>query len=429
MVRKMKKSKVVLVRCDSYDEELVYSRLRAGIACLGGLSSFIQPDEKVLMKLNLVRDAEVERAVTVHPAIVVQLARIFSEDGYSHVKAGDSPGIGKGMAIMNRLGITDGLRKYGAEPAAFDEAVPMDNPGGVHAKHFVMAKDVLEADALVSVCKMKTHALEHLTGAVKNQYGCIEGANKAAGHTKYPSAESMARMLVDLNLYVKPRLYIMDGIMAMEGNGPTSGDPTPMHTILMSADPVALDSVFAALVHVNPEIIPTETAGEMMGLGTYHPENIEVVVVDPELPLTADRATSAENSVVGLKSVPINADSKTDVKEHTGVSAEMRAEPRIMTTQEAAERYGNPDFNVIRGRGEVHGWMGLVTRLRIFSPKPRIDASKCVKCGVCVKSCPVEGKAIHFSNGRQNPPVYNYRKCIRCFCCQEMCPHKAIYTK
>ena len=387
MVRNMKKSKVVLVRCDSYDEELVYSRLRAGIACLGGLSSFIQPDEKVLMKLNLVRDAEVERAVTVNPAIVVQLARIFAEDGFSHVKAGDSPGIGKGMAIMNRLGITDGLRKYGAEPAAFDEAVPVDNSGGIHAKHFMMARDVLEADALVSVCKMKTHALEHLTGAVKNQYGCIEGANKAAGHTKYPSAESMARMLVDLNLYVKPRLYIMDGIMAMEGNGPTSGDPTQMHTILMSADPVALDSVFAALVHVNPEIIPTETAGEMMGLGTYHPENIEVVVVDPELP------------------------------------------PVSMTTQEAAERYGNPDFNVIRGRGEVHGWMGLVTRLRIFSPKPRIDASKCVKCGVCVRSCPVEGKAIHFSNGRQNPPVYNYRKCIRCFCCQEMCPHKAIYTK
>ena len=390
-MRKMKKSKVVLVRCESYDEELVYSRLRTGIACLGGLSSFIQPDEKVLMKLNLVRDAEVERAVTVHPAIVVQLARIFSEDGYSHVKAGDSPGIGKGMAIMNRLGITDGLRKYGAEPAAFDEAVPVDNPGGVHAKHFVMAKDVLEADALVSVCKMKTHALEHLTGAVKNQYGCIEGANKAAGHTKYPSAESMARMLVDLNLFVKPRLYIMDGIMAMEGNGPTSGDPTPMHTILMSADPVALDSVFAALVHVNSAIIPTETAGEMMGLGTYHPENIEVAVVDPDL--SAD------------------------------------AEPIIMTPQEAAERYGNSEFNVIRGRGEVHGWMGLVTRLRIFSPKPRIDASKCVKCGVCVKSCPVEGKAIHFSNGKQNPPVYNYRKCIRCFCCQEMCPHKAIYTK
>lgn len=382
-------SKVVLVRCDSYDEELVYSRLRAGIACLGGLSAFIRPEEKVLLKLNLVRDADVERAVTVHPAVAVQLARIFSEDGYTHVKAGDSPGFGRGMAIMKNLGILDGLKKYGAEPAAFDEAVRVENPDGIHAKQFMMAGDVVEADALVSVCKMKTHALEHLTGAVKNQYGCIEGANKAAGHTKYPSAESMARMLVDLNMYVKPRLYIMDGIMAMEGNGPTSGDPTPMHTLLLSQDPVALDSVFAALVHVDPEIIPTETAGEMMGLGTYHFDQIDVLAVDP-----AEQAPYVR-----------------------------------MTPQEAAERYGNPDFNVIRGRGKVHGWMGLATHLRIFSPKPHIDASRCVKCGICVKSCPVEGKAIHFSEGRQNPPVYNYRKCIRCFCCQEMCPHKAIYTK
>lgn len=418
---KMMKSKVVLVRCDSYDEELVYSRLRAGLACLGGLSAFIRPEEKVLLKLNLVRDADVERAVTVHPAVVVQLARIFAEDGYTHVKAGDSPGIGRGMAIMKNLGILDGLRKYGAEPAAFEEAVHVENPRGIHAKQFIMAKDVIDADALVSVCKMKTHALEHLTGAVKNQYGCIEGANKAAGHTKYPSAESMARMLVDLNLYVKPRLYIMDGIIAMEGNGPTSGDPVPMHTILMSQDPVALDSVFASLVHVDPEIIPTETAGEMMRLGTYRSENIDVLVVDPaadDCRMKRPAETAAQTGTE--KAEPAETADQTPADQVQYVT---------MTPQEAAERYGNPDFNVIRGREKVHGWMGLAMNLRIFSPKPRIDASKCVKCGICVKSCPVEGKAIHFSRGKQNPPVYNYRKCIRCFCCQEMCPHKAIYTK
>lgn len=85
--------------------------------------------------------------------------------------------------------------------------------------------------------------------------------NKAIGHTKYPSADSFARMLIDLNQYVKPRLYIMDGITAMEGNGPGSGDPVAMNLILMSTDPVALDSVFARLVYLKPEMVPTNYHG------------------------------------------------------------------------------------------------------------------------------------------------------------------------
>ena len=123
----------------------------------------------------------------------------------------------------------------------------MDFPQGVHAKRFMLARDVLDAEALVSVCKMKTHALEHITGAVKNQYGCVQGFHKAKGHTLYSDPVSFARMLGDLNRLVKPRLYIMDGITAMEGNGPTSGDPVPMHLLLLSTDPVALDSVFCHL--------------------------------------------------------------------------------------------------------------------------------------------------------------------------------------
>lgn len=62
-----------------------------------------------------------------------------------------------------------------------------------------------------------------------------------------------------------------------------------------------------------------------------------------------------------------------------------------------------------------------------WSSWPRIVAQKCIKCGICVDACPVEGKALQFNDGkRTSPPVYNYSKCIRCFCCQEMCPKKAI---
>ena len=274
------------------------------------------------------------------------------------------------------------LKKYGCRMAAFDEAVRTEYPEGIHAKEFMLAQDVIEADAIVSVCKMKTHALEHITGAVKNQYGCVQGKHKAAGHTRYPSAESMARMIVDLNLLVRPRLYVMDGIVAMEGNGPTSGDPVPMKILLFSTDPVALDSVFARLVYLDPEAVPTEVAGAQMGLGTWKEEEIVL--------LTPDGAVSME---------------------------------------EAVQKYGRPDFRVIRKKGKAEGIMNTVTILRFLKPGPRIDADKCRKCGVCVESCPVEGKALTFSKGRNHPPVYNYRNCIRCFCCQEMCPHKAIYVR
>lgn len=380
--RKRLKSTVALVPCGSYEPEKVYQALREGLELIGGIGKYIRKDEKVLLKLNLVREADADRAVTTHPAVAEMLARILSEEDYSDVSAGDSGGFGSSIKSMERLGMREELKKYGCRMAAFDEAVRTEYPEGIHAKEFMLAQDVIEADAIVSVCKMKTHALEHITGAVKNQYGCVQGKHKAAGHTRYPSAESMARMIVDLNLLVRPRLYVMDGIVAMEGNGPTSGDPVPMKILLFSTDPVALDSVFARLVYLDPEAVPTEVAGAQMGLGTWKEEEIVL--------LTPDGAVSMG---------------------------------------EAVQKYGRPDFRVIRKKGKAEGIMNTVTILRFLKPGPRIDTDKCRKCGVCVESCPVEGKALTFSKGRNHPPVYNYRKCIRCFCCQEMCPHKAIYVR
>jgi Pyruvate/2-oxoacid:ferredoxin oxidoreductase delta subunit len=229
---------------------------------------------------------------------------------------------------------------------------------------------------------MKTHALERITGAVKNSYGFIYGRNKAIGHTKYPSADSFARMLIDLNRYVKPRLYIMDGIVAMEGNGPGSGDPVNMNVLLISEDPVALDSVFCSLIHLKPQMVPTNFHGEKMGLGSWKSECIELLTPEGEISI-----------------------------------------------EEAVRRYGNPDFRVDRRAVRNGTWERLAKALNIFQKKPYIDEKKCARCGICVESCPVQGKAVNFKNGKAKPPVYDYKKCIRCFCCQEMCPKKAIRVK
>ena len=205
------KSRVVLIACDSYEKGQVYKKLKTGLKLLGPLDSYIDKEEKVLLKLNLVRGAAAERAVTTHPAVAEALAGILREEGYGHLAAGDSSGFGSPLKIMKDLGLEEAFRKYGVEMKEFREAVRTEFPEGIHARQFMLAKDVLEADALISVCKMKTHALEHITGAVKNQYGCVQGFHKAKGHTLYADPVSFARMLADLNRLVKPRLYVMDG--------------------------------------------------------------------------------------------------------------------------------------------------------------------------------------------------------------------------
>ncbi len=147
----------------------------------------------------------------------------------------------------------------------------------------MMAQDVLEADALISVCKMKTHALEHITGAVKNQYGCICGLHKAKGHTIYPNADSFARMLIHLNQSIKPRL-LYHGWSHCHGRQWTyirrSGSDG---VILMSRDPVALDSVFCHLIHLDPEYVPTNIHGRKMGLGTWKEEEIEILTPEGQI--------------------------------------------------------------------------------------------------------------------------------------------------
>ena len=260
------KSKVVLIPCSSYEDETLYRCLKQGLELLGGLESLIKKNEKVLFKPNLVRSAKRERAVVTDPAVMENVFRIFREQGYEHLACGDSCGIGSAGKAMKECHMDAALEKYGVELKEFQDEQRVETLRG---RTLTLAKDVLEADALVSVCKMKTHALERVTGAVKNQYGCICGMHKAMGHTQYPNADIFARMLADLNLTVKPRLYIMDGITAMEGNGPTSGDPIPMNVLLFSEDPVALDTVFCHLVYLDPELVPTNVHGEKMGLGTW----------------------------------------------------------------------------------------------------------------------------------------------------------------
>ncbi len=371
----MEKSRVALIACETYDNGRVYEAVRAGFELIGGLSSFIKPGEKIVLKPNVLIGASPEKCVCTHPAVFRAAGRLLLEAGAS-VTCGDSPGFG-GCAVNMRLaGLKGAADELGIGLADFARGRVVFHKGALLNRRFIIANGVLDADGLVSLPKLKTHGLTRMTGAVKNQFGCVPGLLKGQHHARTPDPYNFATMLVDLNTLIRPRLYIMDAVMAMEGNGPRSGNPRKLGVLLLSSDPVAMDAVACKIIDLNPAFVPTSEPGERAGLGTYRYENIEIVGED-------------------------------------------------------VASFICRDFDVVR-KPPVSASGGRFSKFfkNRTSARPVIDEALCTRCGTCIRHCPVSPRAVDWVNGdKSRPPVHNYNLCIRCFCCQEMCPEGAIYVK
>ncbi len=371
-------AKVALVPCADYKDAA--AAVREAINLIGGVDAIIKKEEKLLLKPNFLTKCPPEKACTTHPEVFFGVAKYLLDNGYNNLFYGDSPGHGEVKTVADESGVGAVANELNIPLGDFTAGKNVSYPDGVTAKEFVIANGVLDCDGIINICKMKTHMLERITGAEKNIFGCVFGLNKGASHVKYPNALEFAKMLADLNLMLKPRLHVMDGVIAMEGNGPQSGTPKKMGVILASTDPIALDTLFASLVHLDPMLVPTITVGASRGLGEGDAEKIEVL-------------TKGET----------------------------------ITVKEAVKRFGDPDFDVYRGAADKGEIKQLKPFKKLIRRKPKIKRTLCVACGICVKSCPVPGGALHF-NKKGKPPVYDYTKCIECYCCQEMCPKKAIYA-
>ena len=365
-----------IVPCPDYDPARVRAALEEAIAGAGGLD-WVRPGMRIGVKVNLCAGLRPERAATTHPVPTAELCRMLVERGAS-VVVGDSPGEPFTGAVLGRIYSATGMRlveEAGAELNRDFSHHTVSYPAAVTVKEFELCSWLERCDAVISFCKLKSHGLMGMTAAVKNLYGILPGTLKSEYHFRYPDPMAFADMLVDLNEYLRPRLYLCDAVETMEGNGPTQGTPRHMGALLAGTDPYAMDRLCAWLVGEEERELPYLEAAKRRGL--LSPDGEPDSLSDAAPFRQADFRRSGATSSWFL-SDPSDGAIRALLKK--GVAFLLRSRPQLY--------------------------------------------EGCVGCGHCRDLCPA--KAITIRNGRA---VIDRRKCVRCFCCQEFCPTGAMRVR
>jgi uncharacterized protein (DUF362 family) len=237
---------------------------------LGGMAQFVKKNETVLLKVNLLSAKKgPEQAVTTHPELVRAVARAVR-------KAGGKPYIGDSPAgAFSKRTLTKAYERSGLRDMAAEEKIPLnlntaskkvDIPEGKRLQRSPICEFALKADKVIALPKLKTHSMQYLTLACKIMYGVVPGLTKAKYHAQFPRKVQFADMMLDILTIVKPQLYIMDGILAMQGQGPGSGDPVNLDLVLASTDHVAMDIAVCKIMGIEPVGIPALKMAKVRGL-------------------------------------------------------------------------------------------------------------------------------------------------------------------
>jgi len=368
---------VAIVPCDSYQPQPVQAALEQAITAATGWD-WLQPGSKVAIKTNLVAPMKKEQAATTHPAVLAALTRLLLQRGAAQVVVGDSPGGLFTEAALNHAYQVTGLAEVQQAGAVLNRnfaTADICYPEAKIAKFFTCTAWLQEADVIIDACKLKSHGMMGLSAAAKNMFGVIPGTQKPEYHFRFPNAADFADMILDLDTYFHPALCIGDGIVGMEGNGPTQGKPRAIGVVMASVSPHKLDLAAAELLGMQPDTVPTLVAARGRG---WIPETAQQLRIYGSI---------AQNRVPDFE--------KLDV--HNDIT------------------FGNMAGGGLVGKA----FSKLAARALNSKPLPR--KKECIGCGKCAGICPAN--AITLKN---RLPEIDREKCIRCFCCQEFCPVGAM---
>jgi uncharacterized protein (DUF362 family)/Pyruvate/2-oxoacid:ferredoxin oxidoreductase delta subunit len=254
------KKKVILLKIEEYQHQLIYSKLKKAIQENFSLKELYPTADKILLKPNLLIPVPAKEAITTHPAVISAVGCILKDMGFS-VSIADNPSVfntqNKVSYVYQQTGVSAIAGEYGfnllyPEKSYIREGIPLS----------WWSKDF----AIVNIAKAKTHSLTTLTLAVKNLYGCISGAHKSYLHRCYPRPQDFIKVLLQLYCLLKPPLSIIDGVVSLQGEGPASnGEPVKTNFIALGNDALALDKVVSNYLGVaqsrNPLINKAVEAG------------------------------------------------------------------------------------------------------------------------------------------------------------------------
>ncbi len=381
-----KNEPVAISRVESYDTDKIEGVLRRQFDLLGITELF--KGKKIAIKPNMVMKKSPEAAATTHPAILEAVIRIVKEHTDDIIIA-ESPGGVYTESLLRSTykgcHLTEVAEKYGVKLNLDTSYRQVSVPEAETAKVFNIISPMLDADVIINLAKLKSHSLTTYSGAVKNYFGTIPGVQKFETHARFPDYNDFGSMLVDLCAYHvsnKETVNILDGILAMEGNGPTAGSPRKANMLLCGRNPFNVDVLGSYEVKLDG-IIMLENA-KKRGFCVNSAEELEIICDEDY------------KSFV----IPDFKKPATSGTQGTGMSA-LHILPKL---------FG----------GKLYAW---------FQPKPVINKKACVGCGECARSCPKHTiKIIGEKDGHRHARI-DTSNCIKCFCCQELCPFKAVKIK
>jgi uncharacterized protein (DUF362 family)/Pyruvate/2-oxoacid:ferredoxin oxidoreductase delta subunit len=368
-----RKATVSVVRCPDYGGAELAAALRQSLERLAGPAAFIRPGSRVFVKINhLSSSAPPEKAVVTHPLFVREVLRLFLDCG-ARLTVGDdidtSQGDGFSKSGIRRVCAELGarlvsLRETGFSPVTLEDSI---------SEKIYLAREVLEADFVLNLPKLKTHSFTVFTGAVKNMFGVIPHGLRLDFHRRFIRSDIFSRALVDVFAAARPGLTVMDAVVAMEGEGPSSGAPKKTGLILAGADGVAVDAVAGLIVGLSPSAVVTTSDAHRRGLGVGDPQLIEIV--GEELTAVAVKGFRHSAAAVALF------------------------------------------------RGWLPAWIYAYVSGQL-QLTPQVMAPRCRACGECLKICPA--RTIRLV---QDQVRVDEASCIHCLCCHEVCPHQALRLK
>lgn len=364
-----------LYRVPEYNEELIYPAICRSFEALG-IAKDMRPDLKVVIKPNLIMAKSPDFPVTTHPLVIKAVVQWLKEQGVHNITIAESSG-----GLYNAEYMGNVYRVCGMKQLEPDAKLNMDFSArtisckkGFSNHSFHIITPIAEADYIINICKLKTHAMTGYSGGIKNLFGTIPGLEKPQMHYLWPDIKDFSRMLLELAQTVNPQVTVIDAIDAMEGNGPTGGTSHPLHLLFASKDFYTQDYFAAGLMGLDPMKI--EMISQAVEAGLAKPD---------EMKLIGD---------------PI---------------------PEELTPFQV------PDTKKLDFSSFLPGFLGKAfakIAAKILKSYPQVDESICVGCGKCAESCPA-----HIIEIKNRKAKFRKKGCISCFCCQEMCPVKAISVK